>query len=161
MNLVTQNSNGLVWFQTNDEIIIENGNYYAGGINTGIFAEGNSIVLNANPCTFQAFFAQTYTYVDGVWAIGNQEFYDAAYEGLSRQAGDQIKVKRDELLYASDWTQIPNNPLTTQAQEAWATYRQELRDVTAQSGYPFNVTFPIAPKLPSAAQPESSGLQQL
>jgi len=161
MNLVTQNSNGLVWYQTDGEITQANGNYADNGINTGIPVEGNSVVLNANPCTFQAFFAQTYTYVAGVWAIGNQEFYDADYEGLSRQAGDQIKVKRDELLYASDWTQIPNNPLTTQAQEAWATYRQALRNITLQSGYPFNVTFPTAPKLPSAVQPVSEGLQQI
>lgn len=161
MNLITQNSNGLVWFQTNGEITEQNGNYYADGINTGIIVEGNSVVLNANPCTFQAFFAQTYTYVDGVWAIGNQEFYDVAYGQLVQQAGDQVKAKRDELLYASDWTQIPNNPLTTQAQEAWATYRQELRDVTTQSGYPFDVTFPIAPRLSASTQPASSGLQQI
>jgi hypothetical protein len=161
MNLITQNSNNLVWYQTDGEITQVNGNYSDDGVNTGIPVEGNSVVLDANPCIFQAFFAQTYTYVDGVWAIGNQEFYDAAYGQLVVETGKPIKVKRDELLYASDWTQIPNNPLTTQAQEAWAVYRQALRDITAQSGYPFNVTFPTIPKLPSAVQPESSGLQQI
>jgi hypothetical protein len=53
--------------------------------------------------------------------------------------------KRLDLLYLSDWTQIPNNPLTTAQQEAWATYRQELRDIPEQSGYPFNVVWPVAP----------------
>lgn len=56
-----------------------------------------------------------------------------------------VSSKRQRLLYASDWTQIPNGPLTTEQQAAWATYRQELRDITSQSGYPFNVVWPIPP----------------
>jgi hypothetical protein len=56
-----------------------------------------------------------------------------------------VSQKRQKLLYLSDWTQIPNNPLTTVQQEAWATYRQELRDIPQQSGYPFNVVWPVAP----------------
>jgi hypothetical protein len=57
-----------------------------------------------------------------------------------------VKQKRDDFLYKSDWTQIPNNPLTTEQQQAWAVYRQELRDVTSQSGYPFNVIWPTPPQ---------------
>ena len=56
-----------------------------------------------------------------------------------------VLPKRQKLLYASDWTQIPNGPLTVEQQAAWATYRQELRDITAQTGYPFNVIWPIPP----------------
>jgi len=54
--------------------------------------------------------------------------------------------KRNTLLYASDWTQIPNNPLTAEQQATWATYRQELRDITSQSGYPFNIIWPTPPQ---------------
>jgi DMSO/TMAO reductase YedYZ molybdopterin-dependent catalytic subunit len=56
-----------------------------------------------------------------------------------------VSQKRQRLLYSTDWTQIPNNPLSTAQQEVWATYRQELRDIPQQSGYPFNVVWPIAP----------------
>lgn len=56
-----------------------------------------------------------------------------------------VTLKRNALLYASDWTQIPNNPLTAEQQALWATYRQELRDITSQSGYPFNVIWPTPP----------------
>ena len=31
-------------------------------------------------------------------------------------------------LFNSDWTQIPNNPLTPEYSAEWAVYRQELRD---------------------------------
>lgn len=56
-----------------------------------------------------------------------------------------VLPKRQRLLYSSDWTQLPNGPLTTAQQEAWATYRQQLRDIPEQSGYPFNVIFPTPP----------------
>lgn len=59
---------------------------------------------------------------------------------------DYINFQRRVLLTNSDWTQIPNNPLTPEQQQAWAVYRQELRDVTSQSGYPFNVIWPTPPQ---------------
>jgi hypothetical protein len=56
-----------------------------------------------------------------------------------------ILQKRQKLLLASDWTQIPNNPLTLEKQTAWAVYRQALRDITSQPGYPTNVVWPTQP----------------
>jgi len=55
---------------------------------------------------------------------------------------DVIRNKRDNLLQTSDWTQLPDVPITTK--EAWATYRQALRDITNQSD-PFNITWPTVP----------------
>lgn len=55
-----------------------------------------------------------------------------------------VKKQRDELLYQSDWTQLPDVPINTKTQ--WATYRQELRDITSQSGYPFDVIWPTKPE---------------
>ena len=63
----------------------------------------------------------------------------------SERAISDVLEQRNKLLYGCDWTQIPNNPLTTEQQTAWATYRQELRDVPEQQGYPYNVVWPIAP----------------
>ena len=59
---------------------------------------------------------------------------------------DSIKYQRDVLLYESDWTQIPNNSLTPEKQEEWAVYRQQLRDITNQPGYPFDVVWPVKPE---------------
>jgi hypothetical protein len=64
----------------------------------------------------------------------------------SNLAIKDVLPKRNSLLYTSDWTQIPNNPLTNVQQQAWATYRQELRDIPSQSGYPFNVIWPTPPQ---------------
>ena len=56
-----------------------------------------------------------------------------------------ISEKREQLLIASDWTQLPNSPLVPEKKEAWATYRQALRDIPEQSGYPFNIVWPTKP----------------
>ena len=49
-------------------------------------------------------------------------------------ADKQARGKRAELLAASDWTQLPDVPLETK--NVWVTYRQALRDITEQTGYP-------------------------
>lgn len=53
-----------------------------------------------------------------------------------------VRSQRNALLSASDWTQLPDVPLATK--EAWATYRQALRDVTQQTD-PFAIVWPVSP----------------
>jgi len=52
--------------------------------------------------------------------------------------------RRSELLKDSDWTQLPDVPQPTK--DAWASYRQQLRDITTQAGYPVNVVWPTPPQ---------------
>jgi len=56
-----------------------------------------------------------------------------------------IKSKRNLLLQQSDWTQFPNSPLSEEKKTEWGIYRQALRDITTQQGYPFNVIWPTQP----------------
>jgi hypothetical protein len=55
----------------------------------------------------------------------------------------EARVERDRLLASSDWTQIADAPVN---QLVWATYRQALRDVPQQDGFPSNVTWPSKPE---------------
>jgi hypothetical protein len=55
-----------------------------------------------------------------------------------------VKSQRNMLLAASDWTQFTDVFLANK--EEWAVYRQGLRDITIQSGYPFNVVWPTKPQ---------------
>lgn len=55
-----------------------------------------------------------------------------------------IRSTRDKRLSDSDWTQLPDVPLSAEKKAEWATYRQALRDVTDQSD-PFNITWPVEP----------------
>lgn len=65
--------------------------------------------------------------------------------GSSINAAISVIQTRDSLLADSDWTQLADSPLTATKKAQWATYRQELRDITTQPGYPDNVTWPSPP----------------
>lgn len=55
----------------------------------------------------------------------------------------RVLERRSKLLSESDWTQLPDVPLATK--EQWSAYRQALRDITTQMGYPTNVVWPEKP----------------
>lgn len=59
-----------------------------------------------------------------------------------QQRMDIVRDQRNALLSASDWTQLAD---ATVDKAAWATYRQALRDIPQQAGFPYNVTFPVTP----------------
>ena len=61
------------------------------------------------------------------------------------KAGD-ARSKRDELLGECDFIMLSDHPATNKA--AWKTYRQELRDVPAQAGFPDTIKWPTKPATP-------------
>lgn len=73
---------------------------------------------------------QGWTYDGSTWAAPVEQAVDLA---------KQVRAQRDALLRESDWTQLPDVPVDRQA---WATYRQALRDITSQPGFPATVTWP-------------------
>jgi hypothetical protein len=58
------------------------------------------------------------------------------------QKANEVRYRRNMLLTQSDWTQLADAPVDNLA---WAVYRQSLRDITLQAGFPFTVDFPVAP----------------
>ena len=56
---------------------------------------------------------------------------------------NQLYERRNQLLLDSDWTQLPDVPEITR--KLWIDYRQALRDITNQVGFPVSVTWPIKP----------------
>jgi hypothetical protein len=55
-----------------------------------------------------------------------------------------VRNERNRLLLESDWTQLPDSPLSSEKKTEWSSYRQELRDVTSQSD-PNNIIWPVIP----------------
>lgn len=53
-----------------------------------------------------------------------------------------IRMKRTELLTMSDWLVLPDTGFTPEAVARFKQYRQELRDIPQQAGFPYNVIFP-------------------
>lgn len=56
-----------------------------------------------------------------------------------------LRGQRSRLLVSSDWTQSPDSPLTDAKKQEWATYRQALRDLPANTTDPANPTWPTKP----------------
>ncbi|MBI9078498.1 MAG: phage tail assembly chaperone [Pseudodesulfovibrio sp.] len=57
--------------------------------------------------------------------------------------GNAIRAERDRLLLASDWTQLLDCPFGEAGKTAWGEYRQGLRDVPQQAGFPGAVEWPV------------------
>lgn len=58
---------------------------------------------------------------------------------------EEIRALRNTLLQQSDFSQLSDSPVDS---VAWATYRQALRDITEQTGFPEVVEWPIKPEQP-------------
>lgn len=55
----------------------------------------------------------------------------------------EIRFKRDQLLKESDWTQLPDIPISIST--GYARYRHGLREITNQPGFPESVEWPTKP----------------
>jgi len=71
---------------------------------------------------------------------------EAAYKATKdAEQAKSVRTTRDTKLAECDWRVIKAAETATTLDAAWATYRQALRDVTTQSGFPWTITWPDAP----------------
>lgn len=82
-------------------------------------------------------------YIEGDWVytvmVRNKTAEEVQADVDARAA--QKRAERDRALAASDWTQVLDAPVD---RTAWATYRQALRDLPEQEGFP-DVSLPAQP----------------
>ena len=62
---------------------------------------------------------------------------------ITNGKASEIRAERNEKIAKTDWTQLPDSPVDNKT--AWATYRQALRDITAQAGFPWTIDWPEQP----------------
>jgi len=68
--------------------------------------------------------------------------HEAAYQArLDADAADSVRAERETKLKESDWMALSDVTMTAE----WSTYRQALRDVPEQAGFPHTVTWPTEP----------------
>jgi len=75
------------------------------------------------------------------YAQGQAPVYPDPVQVEAEQAA-QVRAERNSKLAASDWTQVADAPVD---QSAWAWYRQSLRDITSQVGFPWAIEWPEQP----------------
>lgn len=91
-----------------------------------------------------------FAYLNGVWQVNGKWFtkysvadMDAeAQTALNTTQAEAVRKQRNEKLAESDWTQVEDAPVD---KAAWATYRQALRDVAEQVGFPWTIEWPVKP----------------
>lgn len=88
--------------------------------------------------------AKIFNQVNGVWTQdwGTTDASPEEIAERTRQQSADIREQRNQMLTNCDWTQLPDAPVD---QAAWASYRQDLRDITNQVEFPWNIVWPIEP----------------
>ena len=74
---------------------------------------------------------------------GVEAIPQADIDDRNAQQAASIRTERKRLLTDSDWTQVEDAPVD---KAAWAAYRQALRDIPDQPGFPFTIIWPEAPQ---------------
>lgn len=72
---------------------------------------------------------------------------DPTQEELDAITAADNRAKRNQLLADSDWTQVPDNPLTDVVKTSWATYRTALRTLPEHTNWPNleDADWPVSP----------------
>jgi hypothetical protein len=85
----------------------------------------------------------------------------AKVQAKTDAAWTAIRSKRNQLLRDSDFTQMPDSPLSQDKKDSWAAYRQELRDLPDEVTDPTQVEWPSVPGSVPVAPSSGSRLSSL
>ena len=102
-------------------------------VNPPTYDEATHFLEEGSPALVDEQWQQTWSVI----AYSDRQLASAA-----DQQAQQVRAERNRLLIESDWTQLADSPVD---KTAWATYRQALRDLPQQVGFPSDVTWPVAP----------------
>ena len=128
-----QANGGPTWAATTEEVLE--------ALGADVVFEGPQ----AQPTRYQIAFADGVEHIEGKWYT-KYSVADMDAEAIAAKDAEQAKSlrqQRGEKLKDSDWTQVADAPVD---KAAWAVYRQALRDVSGQEGFPWTITWPTQPE---------------
>ena len=108
---------------------------------------GADVVLEgpqASPTRYQTAFSDGVEEIDGKWytKYSVADLDNEAKAAKDAEQAKSVRQSRDQKLKDSDWTQVADAPVN---KEDWAAYRQALRNLPEQEGFPWTVTYPTQP----------------
>ena len=127
-------NNGPSWDRTTDEVLE--------ALGADVVFEGPQATLTRYQISFRDGVEQD---AEGRW-FTKYSVADLDAEGIAAKDAEQsksVREQRNQKLKDSDWTQVADAPVD---QAAWATYRQALRDIPSQQGFPWDVQWPTQPE---------------
>lgn len=109
-------------------------------------AENSAMRVNTwlpyNEITQQLAACAPYIQGDWVYTVEVVPLTPEEIEARNEAQANKVRSQRDQLLLACDWTQLADSPVDPLI---WRPYRQELRNVPQQPGFPWAVVWPTAP----------------
>ena len=138
----TKANGGPSWETTTTEVLEALG---ADVVFEGPQAIGGTVYQYSQAAGVEQLDGKWYTkYILGPVFTGDTAAADEAAYRTQKDAeqAKAVREQRTQKLSDSDWTQIADS---TADKTAWATYRQALRDITSQAGFPWTMTWPDAP----------------
>jgi hypothetical protein len=85
------------------------------------------------------------TTVEGVTTTAAE--HEAAYKAAKdAEQAKSVRQNRDDKLKETDWVVIKNLEANANIPGAWEVYRQALRDVPTQEGFPWTIVWPTQPE---------------
>ena len=112
----------------------------AGSINKYAW-DGADWVLEQNTAEIERFGFTLADFPDA--PVPDKPTYNPDERALEQEA-DEVRTQRDALLVESDWAVLPDAPVADA--QAWKDYRQALRDVPQQTGFPTDIDWPTKPE---------------
>lgn len=109
----------------------------------GMYPVGYEAAPDYDPMTHRIQHSDVPELKNGAWVLAKTVVALTAEQIADRDAAKakEVREQRAKLIAETDWMALSDNTLSP----AWATYRQALRDITAQEGFPHNVTWPTKP----------------
>jgi hypothetical protein len=128
-----RDNGGPSWDRTTDEVLE--------ALGADVVFEGPQ----AQPTRYQIAFRDGVEQVDGRWftKYSVADLDDEAKAAKDAEQAKAMREQRNQKLKDTDWTQVADAPGD---KAAWATYRQALRDITSQAGFPWTVNWPAQPE---------------
>lgn len=128
-----------------------------------ILGEYGSKSPNDSPNTFSKYseLAQ-WCNSNNAMIVDRGDYYEAVPvpEPTNAELAEGIRIKRDSLLSETDYYLMPDYPNDAKNLEELKTYRQALRDITKQSGFPKDVIWPALPRF-LCKDPDCLGLAKI
>ena len=91
--------------------------------------------------------------------VDQGDYYEAVPvpEPTVQELASMVRSQRDAKLSATDYLVAPDYPISPEDLEDVKAYRQALRDIPEQSGFPKNVQWPVEPQFLSAKKKKNEG----
>ena len=101
-----------------------------------------------NPEYENVFVGKTMPYTEDALEAAQREAYNGEHtvEEVSMTA-EAVRAERDRLLAATDWTQVLDAPISAESRVEMRVYRQALRNIPQQPGFPAAVEWPVMPEI--------------